>query len=278
MLLFSKMHANGNDFVVFDGLNQNIDLNVSQRKSLCDRNYGIGCDQILVLLPPKDADSDFYCAIYNSDGSESGQCGNGMCAIAQFIVEQGLSGQRKWKIRTCSTLVHAQLKTHKARVALGVPQFSTKCVGFESLHQGDTPPYTIEYLGRQDSIHIAYVGNPHAIVEVEQLDSIPVQEWGSALSTHKRFAENINVSFVRYGDGKNISLRVFERGAGETLACGSAAAAAVAVGCKLKKLQGVVTVNMAGGTLNVEWPKSEEAIWIESQVHKVFTGQYRLMR
>jgi diaminopimelate epimerase len=273
---FNKMHVNGNDFVILNGLSKHIDLDVRQRQLLCNRQRGIGCDQILLLLPPVDKDSDFYCRIYNSDGSESGQCGNGMCALGEFIQTEHLSGSTQWRVQTKTTLVHIQAgEDNSMRAALGVPQFLPQSVGFKNTNN-DVAPYPIEYLDHLGMIHIAHVGNEHAVMEVEDLNTTPVKEWGQALSVHKRFTQGANISFVYYKNENNAFIRIFERGAGETLACGSAAAAVASIGYKLNKLKGDVKVNMPGGSMSVQWPSDRDPIWIQSKVNTVFSGHYKL--
>lgn len=274
ILNFSKMHANGNDFVFLNGINQNIDLNVTQRRQICDRNYGIGCDQILLVLPPNDRESDFYCKIFNADGSESGQCGNGMCCLAQFIHAQMLSGQTELKIQTSTTRITLTIDENRVRAMLGIPEFTPQSIPFK--HNGETSPYAIDCLGQQHSVTLAHVGNGHAIIETNNLQAVPVKEWGHALSTHKRFPKGVNVSFVSYISNTKIALRIFERGAGETLACGSAAAAAAANGLKHNRLQGTTSVQMPGGTIQVSWPNANQPISIETKVNNVFAGCYTL--
>lgn len=271
---FSKMNAHGNDFVILDGLTQNITLNVKQRRHICDRHYGIGCDQILLLLPPKNTDSDFYCQIFNADGGEVGQCGNGMRCLGQFIYDQSLHHKKQWRIQTATTLISIQKTGTNIRATLGCPQFSAQSIPFEAT--SNKAPYPIEYLDQHGTIEVVSLGNGHAVMEVTDVQAVAVDAWGAALSTHKRFPQGVNVGFVYYKSINEIDLRIFERGVGETLACGSAAAAAVAVGHKLNKLSGLTQVNMPGGTLRVAWPAPDQGIWIEAPVSTAFEGRIRL--
>lgn len=273
---FKKMHGAGNDFVVIDGLTQECTLSKEQMRRIGDRHYGIGCDQILLLLPPRNPKSDFYCRIYNADGSEAGQCGNGMRCLGQFIREQSLSHARRWRIETRAAIMHVEQAETGMRATLTRPQFDPQSIPCNA--NSDQAPYVINCLGRQFDVNLVNLGNGHAVVEVENVDSTPVDEWGVALASHEHFPEGVNVGFVHYQNTRCISLRVFERGVGQTLSCGSGAAAAVAVGYKLNKLRNQVRVLMPGGELLVSQHEKDHTMQIEGPVHTVFRGSFELCR
>ena len=272
-LSFDKMHSNGNDFIVLDGLRQQINLSDKSIKYLANRNYGVGCDQILVVIPPKNIDSDFFCHIYNPDGGEADQCGNGMLCIGHWIHKRAISPKTSWRIQTRKSIVLVERSSKGSiKAHLAEPDFSPEATRFQ-LQDDSKPPYNIEYIGQKSLIYTVNVGNNHAIIEVDDPYKIPINEWGEALSNHERFQDKVNISFAQYESSNNkINLRIFERGAGETMACGSAAAASAAVGIKYRKFKSVVSVLMPGGILKAYWRNQDKAVCIEAQTNYIYEG------
>jgi diaminopimelate epimerase len=275
-LSFTKMHGAGNDFVVVDATRTPFRPTPELLGRLTDRRYGVGCDQVLVVEAPSSPDVDFNYRIFNADGSEVGQCGNGARCLARFVREQGLSQADRLRVRTAArvlTLEH--MVDGHIRVNLGLPDFAAAAV---PLALPDAERYSVELPGGHTArFQAVSMGNPHAVITVDDVDRAPVAEWGAALQALAVFPESVNVGFMQVMTPSEVRLRVYERGVGETLACGSGACAAVVCGIRAGMLQSPVTVQVPGGRLAVTWASAvagEAApVWLEGDTETVFRGE-----
>ena len=272
---FTKMHGAGNDFVVIDNLRQNLQLSSAQIRRLANRQRGIGCDQVLIVAPPDSPDADFRYHIFNADGSEAGQCGNGARCFARFVKEQRLSGKSQLSVQTPNGLM--QLKTSpdgRISAEMGTPIFSPNAVPFTA--EQEQLEYTVTVLGESVRLGVLSMGNPHAVVTVEDIHKAPVASLGAAIEKHPQFTNRVNVGFMQVVSKDEIKLRVFERGAGETLACGTGACAAVVYGIRKSLLNNAVTVHLPGGKLSVVWEGDDTAAWLSGPTASVFEGTINL--
>ncbi len=271
-LRFSKMHGIGNDFVVLDRRAEPGPLDPALVRAIADRHTGVGFDQLLVLEPPRSAGSVASYRIYNGDGSEARQCGNGLrCLVAWLDREQPLQGAVRLD-GPAGPVACERLADGHVRADMGVPRFDPAAVPFVAEARADT--YPIEVAGEVLSIGIASMGNPHAVLEVADVDAAPVARLGPALERHPRFPDRANVGFAQVVDRHAIRLRVFERGAGETRACGSGACAAAAVLIARGRVASPVAVTLPGGTLRIEWAGGEAPLWMAGPVAFVFEGTW----
>lgn len=274
-LAFTKMHGAGNDFVVIDGVTQAVNLNTNQLRRLADRHRGIGCDQILMVTPPDSPDADFRYHVFNADGSRAGQCGNGARCVGRFLREKRLTRQREILLLTDDDSLALSL-TEDGRVfaGLGAPRFAPAEVPFQADETQDQ--YTLDVQGQSLSIGALSMGNPHAILMVDDCDAAPVSTLGPLLEAHTRFPERVNVGFMQVQSRGEVKLRVFERGVGETDACGSGACAAAVHGMKLGLLDEEVVVSLPGGKLSVSWPSMGDRVWLGGPTATVFNGTVTL--
>lgn len=274
-LAFTKMHGAGNDFVVIDGVTQAVNLNTNQLRRLADRHRGIGCDQILMVTPPDSPDADFRYHVFNADGSRAGQCGNGARCVGRFLREKRLTRQREILLQTNDDSLALSL-TEDGRVfaGLGAPRFAPAEVPFQADETQDQ--YTLDVQGQSLSIGALSMGNPHAILMVDDCDAAPVSMLGPLLEAHTRFPERVNVGFMQVQSRSEVKLRVFERGVGETDACGSGACAAAVHGMKLGLLDEEVLVSLPGGKLSVSWPSMGDRVWLGGPTATVFNGTVTL--
>ena len=274
-LAFTKMQGAGNDFVVIDGVTQAVDLNVAQLRRLADRRRGVGCDQILMVTPPDSPDADFRYHVFNADGSRAGQCGNGARCVGRFLREKRLTRQRDILLLTDDDSLALTL-TEDGRVfaGLGAPRFVPADIPFEAEDTQDQ--YSIEVQGQSLSIGAVSMGNPHAILMVDDCDAAPVFSLGPLLEAHTRFPERVNVGFMQIQARNEVKLRVYERGVGETDACGSGACAAAVHGIKLGLLDEEVAVNLPGGKLRVSWRSGDDRVWLGGPTATVFHGTMTL--
>lgn len=274
-LAFTKMHGAGNDFVVIDGVTQAVNLNTNQLRRLADRHRGIGCDQILMVTPPDSPDADFRYHVFNADGSRAGQCGNGARCVGRFLREKRLTRQREILLLTDDDSLALSL-TEDGRVfaGLGAPRFAPAEVPFQADETQDQ--YTLNVQGQSLSVGALSMGNPHAILMVDDCDAAPVSTLGPLLEAHERFPERVNVGFMQIQSREEVKLRVFERGVGETDACGSGACAAAVHGMKLGLLDDAVSVNLPGGKLSVSWPSMGDRVWLGGPTATVFNGTVTL--
>ena len=274
-LAFTKMQGSGNDFVVIDGVTQAIDLNTAQLRSLADRRHGIGCDQILIITPPDSPDADFRYHVFNADGSRAGQCGNGARCVGRFLKEKRLTRQREILLQTDDDSLTLSL-SEGGRVCAGLsaPRFTPADIPFKA--EGTQDQYAIEVQGQQLSIGAVSMGNPHAILMVDDCAAAPVSSLGPLLEGHSRFPERVNVGFMQIQSRKKVKLRVYERGVGETDACGSGACAAAVYGIKLELLDEEVDVSLPGGKLSVAWRSESDRVWLSGPTATVFNGTITL--
>jgi len=272
---FTKMHGLGNDFIVFDALNHRVPLTPEQCRRLADRRRGVGCDQVLLVERPRSPTTDFYYRIFNADGSEVEQCGNGARCFARFVSDKGLTDKCVIPVGTAAGDIRLYLEEGGlVRVDMGVPRFEPEYVPFVA--DAVAERYPLEIDGRTLSIGVVSMGNPHAVLMVEDLAVTPVPTLGARIESHPRFPRRVNAGFMQILDAGNIRLRVYERGTGETLACGTGACAAVAVGRRWGLLAEQVRVNLSGGELVVEWPHESGAIRMSGPAESVFEGEIEL--
>jgi diaminopimelate epimerase len=274
---FIKMHGLGNDFLVLDApARDGLSLTREQWRRLSDRHRGIGFDQALVLEPPRDGQSLAYYRIYNADGGEVEQCGNGVRCLAELLRLRGRARDGQLLLDSPAGHITARLGTPgTVSVDMGVPDFSPQAVAFEAEGQPG-PHYTLQLQGLQVSLAIASMGNPHAVIEVPDTATAPVDTLGAALESHPRFTRRVNVGFRQILNAAHVRLRVFERGVGETQACGTGACAAVATGIRDGLLERRVQVDLPGGTLFVSWEGPGSRLWLEGPAEVSFTGQFEL--
>lgn len=269
------MHGLGNDFVMIDAVSNNVFLSKEQIIKLADRHTGIGFDQLLMIEPPYDPDLDFHYRIFNSDGTEVENCGNGARCFARFVRLKGLSN--RYRIGVSCKGGKLQLKHERngmITVAMGIPQFSPAKVPFEANKQEST--YILRTEKQTALCGVVSMGNPHCVVTVDDIDNAPVAELGPQLSNHERFPEQANVGFMQIISREHIKLRVFERGVGETRACGTGACAAVAIGQAQGLLDENVSVDLPGGTLKISWRGDRSQLKMTGPAEHVYDGQIRL--
>ena len=272
---FTKMHGLGNDFVVFDALRQSISLSTAQIRQLADRRFGIGCDQLLLVEATQQDGVDFRYRIFNADGSEVQQCGNGARCFARFVREQGLSDKDSIVVETASgiiTLYHEA--NEQVRVNMGIPNFAPASLPF--LAHEEQSRYQLAVGNEILEVGAVSMGNPHLVLQVADLSQAPVAELGPLLESHAMFPERVNVGFMQLIDAGHIRLRVYERGAAETLACGTGACAAVAVGHHWGRLNDDVVVTLPGGDLQIRWPGEGQDLWMLGPAVTVFEGTIEL--
>lgn len=271
---FTKMHGLGNDFVVFDATETPLSLTPELVRFVADRRLGVGCDQILVVEPA--ADADFFFRIYNADGSESAQCGNGARCFARFVRERGLTDKdRIAVVTTAGRMVLEALPDGDYRVEMGVPAFEPEAIPLRAAARADTYEIVLDD-GQRVSGQVLAVGNPHLVLRVDDVETAPVAFLGPALESHPDFPERVNVGFMEVRDSGHIRLRVHERGAGETRACGSGAVAAAVAGRLAHGLDETVQVALPGGILVVDWSGEGEPACLTGPATRVFDGELDL--
>jgi diaminopimelate epimerase len=274
-LLFTKMHGAGNDFVVFDAVCQSIQLSPEEYRHIADRRFGIGCDQILLVEAARDEATDFYYRIFNADGSEVEACGNGARCFARFVREQGLSNKEVIPVGTAAgpiTLKH--LPGELVEVDMGVPILDPSAIPFDAPARAEL--YPLEVDGVSHEISAVSMGNPHAVLLVPDVDETPLERLGPLIENHPRFPNRVNAGFMQIVDSGHIRLRVYERGTGETLACGTGACAAVVAGRLLGRLDPLVRVGLPGGELVVEWQTEGQPVLMRGTATTVFEGTIEL--
>jgi diaminopimelate epimerase len=273
MLKFTKMHGIGNDFVVIDAINQHIELTADQIRLLSDRKNGVGCDQLLLVEKASNPAVDFKYRIFNADGSEVAQCGNGARCFARYVYDKGLTNKMTIAVETAAGVIYPSLKIGgEVSVNMGLPRFSPPDIPFVTDHQSIT--YDL-LLAEQQLIEIAAVsmGNPHAVLLVDDINTADVDSLGPIIERHHQFPERVNVGFMEVVNPSQINLRVFERGAGETLACGTGACAAVVSGILRGILAREVKVKLPGGELLIEWSNDNASVWMTGPTTHVFDGE-----
>ena len=269
---FTKMQGLGNDFVVFDAVRQPVALDAEFVRRIADRRFGIGCDQVLLVEPPRLDGTDFHYRIFNADGSEVEQCGNGARCFARFVRDQGLTDKDEIPVGTAAGPIRLYLEPDgQVRVDMGEPEFEPARIPFEA--RSPSPTHAIELDGQTLTIGALSMGNPHAVLIVDDVDTAPVCTWGPRLETHPRFPRRVNVGFMQILASDHVRLRVHERGAGETLACGTGACAAVVSGRWRERLDERVRVSLPGGDLVIEWPGPGRHVWMTGPAVAVFQGE-----
>jgi len=275
-LRFTKMHGLGNDFVVLDGINQDIELTPAQYRFLADRHFGVGCDQILLVGRSTRPDVDFRYRIFNADGGEVQQCGNGARCFVRFVHEKGLTGKREIRVETASGIIVPRLEDDgQVTVDMGPPRFEPAEIPFVADARALT--YVLDDLPFSPvELFAVSMGNPHAVLETCNVDSAPVAEWGPLIERHPRFPQRVNVGFMQLVHRRAIRLRVFERGSGETLACGTGACAAAVAGMARGLLDDTVQVQTRGGSLTIRWRGEGEPVYMTGPAATVFEGEITL--
>ncbi len=271
MLKFVKMQGLGNDFVVIDAIRQTVELTADTLRRLADRHFGVGCDQILLVEKPDDDSADFRYRIFNADGSEVAQCGNGARCFARFVREQGLCDKDEIRVVTHAghlTLYHQP--DGGVRVDMGIPRHHPAAIPLQASEEQTR--YTLSLQDECWTFGAVSMGNPHAVIPVENVDTAPVERIGPLLESHPFFPERANIGFLQIVDSHHARLRVFERGSGETLACGSGACAAAVVGIEQQVLQSPVVIRLPGGSLTIEWAGRGHPVLMTGPAVTVFAG------
>jgi diaminopimelate epimerase len=278
-LKFTKMHGAGNDFVVIDAIHQTIDFTPAQWRKLADRRFGIGADQILVVEKPQSPGVDFRYRIYNADGGEVEQCGNGARAFVRFVTEKRLTDKQAIRVETLSGMIEPRRESNGGiTVDMGAPILDCAKVPFDSAEltgkkQGQDTVWPLDINGKTVWISAISMGNPHAVQIVEDCDTAPVETDGPFIERHSRFPKRVNAGFMQIVDRRYIKLRVFERGAGETLACGTGACAAVVAGILRGLLDSPVEVSTKGGDLRIAWQGGSSPVELTGPAVTVFEGE-----
>ena len=277
-LRFTKMHGAGNDFVVIDAINQTVNLTSDQWRDIANRRFGIGADQILIVEKPTMPGVDFRYRIFNADGGEVEQCGNGARAFVKFVVEKGLTEHREIRVETMSGVIRPRLEDDgRISVDMGAPIFDPQRVPFDpaglpSKQQSAATLWNISLGADAREFVVLSMGNPHAVQLVDDVDTAPVSEEGPLIENHACFPRRVNAGFMQVVDRQHIRLRVFERGAGETLACGTGACAAVVAGIQLGLLDSPVAVATRGGELSIAWDGGQSSVTLTGPAVSVFEG------
>ena len=274
-LPFTKMHGLGNDFIVLDLRSGEIELSAEQIRRLSHRQLGIGFDQLLQIKSPSSLDVDFDYRIYNADGDEAEHCGNGARCLAKFVYDNGLSNKNPLAVKTLNRILFLDTNENgEVTVDMGSPDFEPANIPFQTDQEAQLYTLSIELAGISRDLEFVALsmGNPHAVISVEDLANTAVKDIGEAVGKHPDFPEGVNVGFMQILSHNEINLRVYERGAGETLACGTGACAAVAAGRLLEQLDDKVKVNLTGGQLTVSWQRSESPVLITGPATTVYEG------
>ena len=274
-LKFTKMHGLGNDFVVLDATARPIQLSAGQLRQIADRHFGVGCDQILQIEPPRDSGTDFYYRIFNADGGEVEQCGNGARCFVRYVRDRGLTRKTEIRVGTAGGVITPRLEADgQVTVDMGVPVFDPAEIPFDAPKRALT--YDLDLDGKTITISALSMGNPHAVQIVPDVDAAPVAVDGPRIEGHPRFPRRVNAGFMQIVDRARIRLRVHERGAGETLACGTGACAAVVAGIARGLLDHRVTVTARGGDLVISWAEEAAAVLMTGPAVTVFEGELSL--
>lgn len=269
------MHGLGNDFVMIDAVSQRIRLSTEKIKKIADRRFGIGCDQLLIVELPNRADVDFKYRIFNCDGSEVENCGNGARCFAKFVRERKLTGKKTIRVETSNGILTLNVQNNgDISVDMGQPKLSPASLPFNAEQQAATYPLSLSHSNIE--IGAVSMGNPHAVTIVQDTATAAVETWGPEIEGHPQFPKRVNAGFMQILSRQEINLRVFERGVGETLACGTGACAAVVSGRVQGLLDEKVKVNLPGGSLSISWPGEEHAVIMSGPATTVFHGQIKI--
>ncbi len=281
-LKFTKMHGAGNDFIVVDAINQDVSLSTEQWQRLADRRFGIGADQILIVERPTEPGVDFRYRIFNNDGGEVEQCGNGSRAFVRFVVDKGLSKERSIRVQTMSGIINPRMeKDGSITVDMGAPRLEPSELPFDAAGlggraEGDDTLWPLPVAGKTVFVSVVSMGNPHAVQVVDDVDSAPVAQTGPLIESHARFPKRVNAGYMQVVDRHHIRLRVYERGAGETLACGTGACAAVVAGIRRGLLDSPVRVSARGGELSIAWAGPGQPVYLSGPAVTVFEGEVEI--
>jgi diaminopimelate epimerase len=271
-LRFTKMQGLGNDFVVIDATREPVTLAPELVRRLADRRFGIGCDQVLLVEPARVAGTDFHYRIFNADGGEVENCGNGARCFARYVLDKGLTQRRSIRVGTAAGVIVLDVRDdHLVSVDMGVPEFEPARIPF--LAPAREPSYRLQVGGRERTISVVSMGNPHAVQVVADVDAAPALSEGPLIERHERFPERVNAGYMQVLDAHAIRLRVYERGAGETLACGTGACAAVVCGVQAGLLTSPVRVETRGGALEIAWGGEGAAVLMTGPACTVFEGE-----
>lgn len=271
VIQFTKMHGLGNDFVVIDAISQSINLSAEQIRNVADRHFGVGCDQLLLVEKATDPRAEFRYRIFNADGGEVEQCGNGARCFAIFVRERGLTKNTIIPVETAGGLIQLSVKQDQVTVDMGIPNFQPESLPFIVENQQES--YNLMVNGTEYAIGAVSMGNPHAVIHTDDINNIDVQGIGATIEDHPQFPKRVNVGFIQILNRKEIRLRVYERGAAETLACGTGACAAVAVGRLHGELDEEVTVRLKGGDLQIHWQGEGQKLLMTGPATTVFQGK-----
>ena len=281
-LRFTKMHGAGNDFIVVDATQRPLDISADQWRALADRRFGIGADQILVVEKARLPDTDFRYRIFNADGGEVEQCGNGARAFVKYVTDKGLTDKRSIKVETLAGIIEPQLESDgRITVDMGAPILEPARVPFDNnglsgINEGRDTLWPLAIAGRTIMISAVSMGNPHAVQVVDKVDAAPVETDGPLIESHPRFPKRVNAGFMQIVDRHQIRLRVYERGAGETLACGTGACAAAVAGIRRGLLDSPVQVTTRGGELTIAWDGENQPVRMTGPAATVFEGEIDL--
>jgi diaminopimelate epimerase len=271
-LRFAKMQGQGNDFVVIDGVRQEIVITAEMARRIADRHFGIGCDQILLVERPSLPGNDFRYRIWNSDGGEVEQCGNGSRCFARFVLDEGLTAKHVMRVETASGVISPHVEaTGRVTVDMGRPRFEPREIPFRADAAAIT--YPLEVGGETVTVGVVSMGNPHAVQVVADVDSAPVRSQGPMIENHPAFPRRVNAGYMQVVSRSHIRLRVWERGAGETLACGTGACAAVVAGIRMGLIDSPVKVTTLGGDLTIEWSGNNSPVMMAGDAVRVFDGE-----
>ena len=274
-LQFTKMQGAGNDFVVIDSYSAPVSLSSAQIKKIANRNFGVGCDQLLIVEKTSTPNIDFRYRIFNADGGEVGQCGNGARCFVRFVVEKGLSQKNEIKVETASGIITLTLRDDKqVTVNMGAPIFEPAKIPFIAEKRQKT--YELQLYKQTIELSAVSMGNPHAVTIVDDVDTANVTELGSLIEAHASFPQRVNAGFMQIVNPHEIKLRVYERGAGETLSCGTGACAAAVSGIELGLLKSPVSVHTRGGTLDIKWAGAAEPVMMTGAAEIVFDGEIEI--
>lgn len=275
LLRFTKMHGLGNDFMVLDLVSQHAHIQPKHAKQWGDRNTGIGFDQLLIVEAPTNPDVDFRYRIFNSDGSEVEQCGNGARCFARFVLDKRLTVKKQIRVETKSGIIELDVRADgQVRVDMGPPRLAPQQIPFVA--EGEALNYSVEVEGRPIELAALSMGNPHAVLRVEDIDKAPVHELGPKIERHSRFPQRVNVGFLQVIDRNQARLRVWERGAGETQACGTGACAAAVAAIRQGWMDSPVQLELPGGKLSIEWAGPDQSVMMTGPAVRVYEGQVRL--
>ena len=272
---FTKMQGIGNDFIVIDGYSQSIQLSAAQIRQLADRHFGVGCDQLLLVEKPVNQAADFRYRIFNADGGEVEQCGNGARCFVRFVYEKKLTEKTLICVETANGLIYPKLEDNGlVTVNMGIPQFEPAKIPF--ITEAASLTYELNINHEKVEMSVVSMGNPHAVQIVADIDIAPVKTQGALIENHKSFPQRVNAGFMQILSAHEIRLRVFERGTGETLACGTGACAAAVAGIRLNKILSPVTVLMQGGTLSISWEGNSSPVMMTGPAESVFDGEINI--